>query len=253
MSELINPEFNATANLRLDSMIAAFFDATPMARGLANATSIDRELFVRHTVETILRIRLARIADTKVIQHFARTNPFAAQKWCRYTEQEMLQDRLFLEDLRAIGVDAEAVYGADPLLATKLLQGYLYYTIEHEGPSGILSKSYFVEYMTRKAHELWSAVRRVEGEPAAEVHLLHQLEVDLSALVWNVLMSVVKSADEEARVLRHLEVYCGLFIAYFRELSSKIDGTPPPLDPAGDAVSGAERAARTGGKPGGAA
>jgi hypothetical protein len=231
-------------------MIEAFYDATPAARYLATSSSIDKALFVRHTVETILRIRLARIADSKVIQHFTKTNPFAAQKWCKYTEQVMLHHRLFLKDLKNIGVSEETVYGTDPLIATKLLQGYLYYTIEHEGPCGILSKSYFVEYITRKAQVLWSSnARRVLGEPTvAEVHLDHEQEEDHSAHIWNVLMAVVKTPEDEARVLYHLEVYCGLFIAYFNELASKVDVSPPPIDPAGAAVWGAQRATQLGGK-----
>ncbi len=253
MSELVNPEFNATANLRLDGMIEAFYDTTPAARYLATTTTIDKDLFVRHTIETILRIRLARVADGKVIEHFARTNPFAAKHWCRYTEEVMLHDRLFLKDLKAIGVSEEAVYGTDPLLATKLLQGYLYYTIEHEGPCGILSESYFAEYLTRKALALWTGgVRQVLGEPSvAEVYLDHQREHDHSTQVWNVLMAVVKTPEDEARVLNHLEVCCGLFIAYFNELASKVDLSPPPPDPAGAAVWGAQRAARLAGKKAG--
>jgi hypothetical protein len=250
MSELVNPEFHATANLRLDGMIEAFYDATPAARSLATSTSIEKNLFVRHTVETILRIRLARIADSKVIEHFTRTNPFAAQKWCSYTEQVMLHDRLFLKDLKSIGVSEETVSGTDPLIATKLLQGYLYYTIEHEGPCGILSKSYFVEYITRKAQAVWSSNARhvVDGPAGAEVHLDHEQEHDHSAHAWNVLMAVVRTPEDEARVLYHLEVYCGLFIAYFNELASKVDGSLPPPDPAGVAVSGAQRAAQLGDK-----
>jgi hypothetical protein len=211
-------------------MIEAFYDATPAARQLASASSIDKNLFVRHTVETVLRIRLARVADAKVIQHFTRTNPFAAQKWSRYTQQVMLHHRLFLKDLKMIGVSEDTVYGTDPLIATKLLQGYLYYTIEHEGPCGILSKSYFVEYITRKAQPLWSATgRRLQGEsPAVEVPLDHELEDDHSATIWNVLMAVVKTPEDEARVLYHLEVYCSLFIAYFNELASKIEMNPQP-------------------------
>jgi hypothetical protein len=249
MSELVNPEFNAAANLRLDGMIEAFYDATPAARYLATTTTIDRDLFIRHTIEAILRIRLARIADSKVIQHFARTNPFAAQHWSRYIEQVMLHDRLFLRDLKSIGVTEQAVFGTDPLLATKLLQGYLYYTIEHEGPCGILSESYFVAYLTRKALALWTGgVKHVMGDQAvAEVHL-DEREEDHSTRVWNVLMAVVKTPEDEARVLYHLEVCCGLFIAYFNELASKVDISPPPPDPAGAAVWGARRAASVAGK-----
>jgi hypothetical protein len=254
MSEAINPEFYAKANARLDSMIEAFYETTPAARYLATSSSIDKKLFERHTIETILRIRLARIADSKVIQHFTRTDPFAAQKWSKYTEEEMLHDRLFLKDLKNLGVAEETVYGTDPLLATKLLQGYLYYTIEHEGPRGLLSKSYFVEYTTKKTQALWNGnVKRALGEQAvkgAEAHLNYDLEEDHSTDVWNVLMTVVKTPEDEARVLYHLEVYYGLFIAYFNELASatKVDVGRPSLDAAATAVWGAQRAAQLGGK-----
>src|SRR5262249_3870341 len=150
-----NPELYAKVNARLDSMILSLYELAPAARYLASSNSIDQKLFEHHTIETILRIRLARIADSKVIQHFARTDPFAAQKWAKYAEEEMLHDRLFLKDLKSLGVSEESVYGTEPLLATKLLQGYLYYTIEHEGPRGLLTKAYFLEYTTKKTQATW--------------------------------------------------------------------------------------------------
>ena len=166
----------------------------------------------------------------------------------------MLHDRLFLKDLRHLGVSEETVYGTDPLLATKLLQGYLYYTIEHEGPRGLLSTAYFIEYTLKQTQALWlDNVTRALGEQAvqgAEAHLDFHLEEDHATLVWNVLMSVVKTPDDEARVLYHLDAYYGLVTAYFNELASttKVDVSRPPLDPAGIAVWGAQRAAQLGGK-----
>lgn len=250
---VINPEFYARTNARLDALIDAGYEVSPAARYLASSSSIDRALFARHTIETILRIRLARIADSKVTQHFASTNPFAAQKWCKYTAEEMLQDRLFLTDLRNLGVSEETVYGTDSLLATKLLQGYLYYTMEHEGPRGVVSKAYFIEYAGRKTLAVWNGnARQVLGEPAiqgAEAHLDRARAEDHSAEIWNVLMSVVKTPDDEARVHYHLEVYFGLFVAYFNELATttKVDVSRSPRDPAGATVWGAQRAVRLAG------
>jgi hypothetical protein len=252
VSEIVNPEFYASANARLDGMIETLYEATPAAHYLAASSSIDQGLFGRHTIETSLRIRLARIADSKVIQHFARTNPNAAQRWSKYTEERMLHDRLFLRDLKHLGISEEVVYRTDPLLATKLLQGYLYYTIEHEGPRGLLSTAYFGEYAIKKSHARWIGnVKRALGDHAvqgAEAHLAYHLDEDYVTGVWNVLMSVVKTPEDEARVLYHLEVYYGLFIAYFNELASttKVDVSRPPLDPAGTAVWGAQHAAQLG-------
>lgn len=254
MSDVVNPEFYATTNTRLDTMIDAFYEATPAARYLATSGSVDEHLIMRHTVETILRLRLARCADSKVIQYFTRTNPYAAQKWCKYTGERMLHDRLFLKDLRTLGVSDETVYDTEPLLATELLQGYLYYTLEHEGPRGLLSEAYFAEYTFRTTLAAWNAnLRRALGEHAvqgAEAHREYHLEEDHVTEVWNVLMSVVKTPDDEARVHYHLDVYYGLFLAYFNELASTthVDVSGPPPDPAGTAVWAAQRAALLGSK-----
>jgi hypothetical protein len=254
MSEIVNPEFYARANARLDNMIEAFYEATPAARYLASSSTIDKHLFARHTIETILRIRLARIADSKVIEQFTTTNPFAAQTWCKYTGQRMVHDRLFLQDLRYLEVGEDTEYATEPLLATRLLQGYLYYTLEHEGPRGLLSKAYSVEYIVKKTQALWNGnVQRALGGGAvrgAEAYLDYLLDEDHATEIWNVLMSVVKTPEHEARVLSHFEVYYHLFLAYFDELTSTthVDASEPPPDPAGTAVWGARRAALLGSK-----
>lgn len=248
MSETIRPEFYAKVNAKLDKMIESFYEVSPGARYLATSSSIDKKLFARHTIETILRIRLARVADAKVIHHFTKHDPFAAQKWAKYAEEEMLHDRLFLKDLKNLGVSEETVYGTSPLLATKLLQGYLYYTIEHEGPRGLLAKAYFIEYTTKKTQAMWNGnVKRTLGEQAvkgAEAHLNYDLAEDHSTDVWNVLMAVVNSEEDEGRVLAHLDVYYGLFLAYFEELAAeaKVDLGTPRQDPSSVAVRGAHRA-----------
>jgi hypothetical protein len=225
MSQAVNPEFRAKVDALLDSMIETIYKSAPAARYLANSNQVDVELYKRHTVETILRIRLARIADSKALFLFTKSDPVAAHKWAKYTEEEMLHDKLFLKDLKNLGMEEEAVYGTDPLLATKLLQGYLYYTIEHEGPRGLITKSYFVEYTTRKTQAMWNEnVKRSLGDKAvrgAETHLSYDVNLDHSSDVWNVLMTTVKSKEDEERVLYHLHVYFGLFTAYFNELASK--------------------------------
>lgn len=230
MSNEILPEFHAKVDALLDSMIESVYKNAPAARYLAGGDKVDRELYKRHTVETILRIRLARVADSKALLCFTKTDPRAAQKWARYMDEEMLHDALFLKDLVNLGMTPESVYASQPLMATELLQGYLYYTIEHEGPRGLISKSYFVEYTTFKTQKMWNEnVKRSLGDKAvkgAEAHLNIDDDKDHSNDVWNVLASMVKSKEDEERVLYHMHVYFGLFTAYFNELASR---TKPEL------------------------
>lgn len=225
MSQVTNPEFREKVNAVLDSMIESVTTSVPTAKYLASAEKVDPVLFKRHTIETILRIRLARVADSKALMLFTKTDPQAAQKWAKYTEEEMLHDRLFLNDLVNLGMDAEVVYATRPLVATELLQGYLYYALEHEGPRGLVSKSYFVEYTTYKTQKHWNAnVKRSLGESSvrgAEAHHNIDHEKDHSSDVWDVLASTVKTKEDEDRVLHHMDVFFGLFCAYFNELASR--------------------------------
>jgi hypothetical protein len=229
----------------LDGMIASVSRSAAAIDHLATAKQVDAELFKRHTIETILRIRLARIADGKAISLLARSNPRAAQKWAGYAEEEMLHDKLFLKDLKSLGVAEESVYRTEPLLSTRLLQGYLYYTLEHEGPRGLVSKAYFLEYTTLKTQGLWNQnVKQSLGERAvrgANAHLAIDQNDGHSSDVWNVLMELTQTPEDEERVLGHMRMYCGLFTAYFHELAGRFQGEPlvRPSHPAVVAVTSA--------------
>src|SRR5690242_12592223 len=75
---VLRSDFRAQCDAAIDLMIDQFYAAVPSARHLQEDASIDVGYFKRHTIETVLRIRLARIADGKVITEFAKTNPVAA-------------------------------------------------------------------------------------------------------------------------------------------------------------------------------
>lgn len=254
----LNPDLRAHVNALLDSYIVRFYAELPAARHLHQAASVDLQLFTAHTTQTILRIRLARMADARAILLFAKSDPATAQKWAKYEEEEMLHDRLFLKDLQKLGVDAATVYGTEPFLATKLLQGYLYYTLEHEGPMGLIAKAYFLEYTSRATQGEWNAnVRRSLGADAvrgADAHLNIDVGEDHASDVWNVLMTLVKTPADEARLLAHLEHLFGLFGAYFDELArhARAPLTTGPAQPALAVVRAAAGAATaaSGAEPG---
>ena len=78
MASAINPELQIKANQYLDNLLRSFYENAPAAKHLMTSGDVDKEMFKRHTIETILRIRLARVADSKVIHHFTKTDPHAA-------------------------------------------------------------------------------------------------------------------------------------------------------------------------------
>lgn len=216
-------ELRGRIDALLDNFIVRVYAESPAVRHLRESSSVDVEVFKAHTVQTILRIRLARMADAKAILLFAKSDPAAAQKWAKYAEEEMLHDKLFLKDLKKLGMEEGAVYATEPFLATRLLQGYLYYTLEHEGPMGLIAKAYFLEYTSRATQAEWNAnVRRSLGPDAvrgADAHINIDIGEDHSTDVWNVLASLVNGPADEARLEAHMHTFFGLFTAYFAELA----------------------------------
>lgn len=206
----------------LDELIQRFYSTVQGARLLLDSDVIDRDYYIRHTIETILRIRLARMADARLILLFTKQDPLTARKWAEYAADEMLHDRLFLADLNRLGVAAEDVYGTAPLLSTRLLQGYLYYSIEHESPVGLLSKAYFLEYVSAATQPLWiNNIANVLGSGAARGALAH---VDLdrreehSSFVWESLYAQLTAVNDEKYLIQCVHLYAALFSAYFDEL-----------------------------------
>lgn len=221
--QTINPELRARIDALLDGHILRFYAEAPAARHLRESKSVDLDMFKAHTVQTILRIRFARMADGKAIFLLAKSDPVAAKKWAQYAEEEMLHDKLFLKDLKNLGMTEAEVYGTEPFQATKLLQGYLYYTLEHEGPMGLIAKAYFLEYTTRLTQSEWNAnIRQSLGADAvrgADAHINIDVGDDHATEVWNVLMSQVQSPADQARLEGHIHSLFGLFSAYFGELA----------------------------------
>jgi hypothetical protein len=231
MSECINPQFRAQVDAKLDKIVEEYFKRDPYARKHVESTELNTAYFVRQTIEMCLRIRLRRMVDAMVIHHFTKHDPRQAKNWAKYTEEEMLHDTLFAMDLERFGVSREEIYKTEPFLSTKLLQGYLYYTLEHEGPMGTLVYSYSTEYTSRKTQPAWlDHLEKIVGKEkvhGARAHLNYDVDEGHSHFVWNVLMSQVKTPEDERRLLAHMDNIFGLICGYSYELFvTTIQGQP---------------------------
>ena len=229
----------------LDGMISEFYDKIPFASHLGSASQVNVEYYKRFTVEIILRLRMKRVIDGLTIHYLAKNNPRLAKKWCHYTEDEMLHDGLFLSDLERLGMTREQVYGTEPFFATKLLQGYFYYGLEHEGmPLASLSSSYFLEYTASRTQELWlDNIEQSLGEGAVKgsrSHVDHDEEDDHTAFVWDVLSAFITTEDDVKRIEGHLRGVYHLFMMFFVELHA---ATVEKIDDAFRTVYKAQRAA----------
>ena len=123
LREEIDKDFN--------NYIAEIYNEIPYARHQMDSENINMEYYKRHSFETPIRIKLKRTIDALVIHYFTKTNPKAAKDWANYTDDEMLHGKMFGKDIERLwGVSFEEVMSTEPLLATKLLNGYFYYHLE---------------------------------------------------------------------------------------------------------------------------
>jgi hypothetical protein len=211
----------------LDRMIAAFYQEAPLANYQKDSASIDLDYFQRHTIETILRIKHKRMIDALVIHYFTKHNPYLAKSWAHYIEDEMLHGKMFAYDMEKLtGITLEEIYEQyEPLFATKLLNGYFYFTLEHEGPLASIVSAYFLEFTTRKTQPEWlDNLERVFGKEnliGARRHVEHDIRDNHNDFVWNVLSSLVTNGKDENKLFEHLSHIYGLFIGYFTDLKNQ--------------------------------
>jgi hypothetical protein len=227
------PELHAKIDAKLDSFIEEFYRDVPFARHFVDTSDVDMAYYKRHTIETILRIRRKRVVDAHIIRYFTLTSPRKAKIWANYTDDEMLHDRLFLADLQKVGLTEEEIYATEPLLSTKLLNGYFMYYLEYENsPMAGIASSYFLEYTTVKTQPEWlENLEKLMGREkvkGAWAHVNQDIEEDHSHVVWNTLTSLITSEADEARLMTHMDEIYELFKMYFVELHQAIAKAPEP-------------------------
>lgn len=222
------PELRACVDALLDSMIMSFYNEVPFAQHMLSGSNLNMDYYKRHNIETILRLRLKRTVDALALRYFTKHDPVQAKAWAKYTEDEMLHDQeFFVKDLEAIGVSQDEIYSQEPLVATKLLMGYLLYDLEYkDSPLALISSVYFVEYTTVKTQPQWlDNLAKILGKDkvsGARGHVNLDLKDDHDDFVWDVLVSLIKTPKDEEKVLEHIRDIGRLYVAYFMELHQQV-------------------------------
>jgi hypothetical protein len=223
---MAHEELRKKIDARLNAMIQQFYRDVPGGTMQRDSKKINLDYYKRHSIETVLRIRHKRMIDALVIHYFTKHDPKQAKAWAQYIEDEMLHGQMFAKDIeRLFGLSLEEIYQYEPLYSTKLLNGYFYYTLEHEGPMAAITSAYFLEYTTRMTQPQWlDNLASIFGEEkirGARAHVNHDIKEDHNHFVWEVLVSTLKQPEDVARLETHLENIYGLFAAYFSEIYLK--------------------------------
>lgn len=208
---------------KIDGYIAYMYKNIPYAMHQLTSENIDEDYYLRHSIETPIRIKLKRTIDSLVIHYFTKNNPKAAKDWAKYTDDEMLHGHMFGKDIeRRWGLSFEEVMSHRPLLATQLLNGYFYFHLEYEGPMAAIASAYFLESVTAKTQPNWldNLEKRLGANAVlgARAHVNLDLEEDHDDFVWDTLMETVNT-EKDAEVLKqHIKNIFGLFSAYLHEV-----------------------------------
>src|SRR5580704_10163911 len=205
MTQSERAELRSRVDERFNELVRKFYKTVPYAEHFVSGDHLDPEYYKRHNIETILRIRRKRTVDAYAIRYFTHNDPAAASAWCKYCEEEMLHDHMFMRDLLKVDVTREQAYGQEPFLATKLMMGYLLYGMEYDGtPLALLASVYLMEYITVLTQPKWldNVARHIgeENVAGARSHVNLDIDDDHADFVWGVLVSLLKDEVDEQRL-----------------------------------------------------
>jgi hypothetical protein len=225
---VIKPELRKVYDKFLSDLIADSYARNQRLAGSMSANAFSRELFIRSTIETVLRIEMMRRINPLACVRLAADDPVLCKQWGLYAADEGLHGRLFAKDLHAIGITDEMIYGTKPLFATELLAGYLYQTLADEGALGVIASAYYVETVSGWTQPAWldgmEAHVGHEATRGARAHLTLDEKEGHIDLAWNMCMSLVKTPEDEERFKQHLVKLHSLLVAYVLEVSQLVAG-----------------------------
>lgn len=224
----------AAASLRdqvnrfIDRKLEEWNETVPYARHF-EGSEIHQEYYKRHLIETAWRIRLLRVSESKALAEIAKRSPEAAQTWARYEQEEMIHDKLFMDDLGRMGVSKDLVFATEPYLSTKLLTGYFSYLLDHEGPLGVVAYSYLVEYVNVKIDpDKIKGMKSALGEEKIKGQIAHthtDLTDDHPGEVWDVLRYLIRSERDIENLYRYFTEHQRILAMYFHEIyQDKVTG-----------------------------
>jgi hypothetical protein len=210
-------------DLYIDGKIAEFNATVPFANHF-EGSAVHRDYYKRHLIETALRIRLLRVSESKAQAEMAKISPEAAQIWANYESEEMIHDKLFLDDLRRMGVEGAIALQTEPYLSTKLLTGFFSYLLDHEGPLGVVAYSYLVEYVNVKIDpKKIEGMKASLGEDKIKGQISHaktDLTDDHPGEVWAAIRHLITSEDDIRNLYRYFDEHQRILVMYFNEIYS---------------------------------
>jgi hypothetical protein len=198
------------------------FNKVPFSREFHEGNRTEFNYYKRHLLETIVRIGLNNEVDAYCLYKIGSNDNQLAQKLSQYLAEEYGHDSFFLSDLKKFGVSHEDVLSTPPLFSTQLLIGYLYYSINNDGPMPTMVWNWFVEWYSNKYNMIITEKAGVEfGKDKVKGSLGH-IQYDQNenhvVLMFSTVERIMKSEGDGDRVKQYITNFVSLIGMYFQEL-----------------------------------
>jgi pyrroloquinoline quinone (PQQ) biosynthesis protein C len=153
----------------------------------------------------------------------ARTTDRSYQKaLLAYMNEESGHDEWILNDIRALGGDADAVREGRPGAACALMVAYSYYAVEHICPYALLGSVHVLEGMSvaladRAASAIQASLNAREGEGFSYLRSHGALDVQHVAFLASIIDDIDREQTQEI-VVESARMFYKLYGDIFREL-----------------------------------
>ncbi|MEX5709983.1 hypothetical protein AB1484_17125 [Parafrankia sp. FMc6] len=214
------------SRVRLENLAAEYmereFDRVPRMRELHEGTWIERDYYVRHIVETVLRIRLNNEVDTYALFRVGSKDDSLAANLAKYLAEEFGHEHMFTRDLVRFGFPVEQLDRTPVFPSTNKLMGFLRLAADKEGPAPTTVWDWFVEWYsdcynqiitTRAAEEFGADLVR-----GSQTHIEFDTTHDHDDLMFRVVSRAVETWSTAATAESYLDTFVSLIGDYFGEL-----------------------------------
>jgi heme oxygenase-like protein len=200
------------------------FATVPKAQEFHTGQWTDLDYYRRHLVETVLRIRLNNEVDAYGLYKIGSKDNKLAQILAQYLAEEYGHENLFMRDIERFGLKKTEVDAIPTFAATDQLIGYLYFSINRDGPLPTLIWNWFVEWysdnynktITQKAAETFGS-EKVKGSLG---HIQYDESHDHDDLMWGAVQQAIDGWGDLAKAESYLRNFVRLIGRYFEELHS---------------------------------
>ncbi|MFI0452585.1 iron-containing redox enzyme family protein [Actinomadura sp. 6N118] len=198
------------------------FDRVPKMREFHTGEWTDREYFVRHKTETVLRIRLNNEVDSYALFKVGSKDDALAAKLAQYLAEEYGHENMFTRDLVKFGLTLDELNATPVFPSTAKLMGYLRLAADSRGPAPTTVWDWFVEWYSDRYNQiiLNKATEEFGKEytRGSQTHLDFDEDHDHDELMFKTVSLAVEGFGSAEEAYQDLVTYIDLIGDYFAEL-----------------------------------